>query len=116
MVGAGGDAGVLIALANLSSIHRQRQEGHPRPPLDDGFIRLGATLFGVSMIMHFIYFPKEGGAGGMCTIYYVNVIQPSMRDCSEPFEIESDYCLQLETQKCSRASEPKLQQKIDQNI
>ena len=29
--------------------------------MDAGFIRLGVVIMTVSMIMHFIYFPDEGG-------------------------------------------------------
>merc|ERR1711988_342309 len=52
MVGAGGNAGALISGQFIV---------HPSTPLDDGFIRLGLVIIGVSMIMHFIYFPEEGG-------------------------------------------------------
>merc|ERR1719488_196798 len=52
MVGAGGNAGALISGQFIVS---------PDNPLDDGFIKLGAIIMGVSMIMHFIYFPDQGG-------------------------------------------------------
>jgi NNP family nitrate/nitrite transporter-like MFS transporter len=52
MVGAGGNAGALISGQFIVSAAN---------PLDDGFILLGAIIIGVSMIMHFIYFPDEGG-------------------------------------------------------
>merc|ERR1712146_731572 len=52
MVGAGGNAGALIAGQFIVSAAN---------PLDDGFIFLGGIIMGVSMIMHLIYFPEEGG-------------------------------------------------------
>ena len=52
MVGAGGNTGALISGQYIVS---------PLNPLDDGFIRLGCVIMGVSLIMHFIYFPDEGG-------------------------------------------------------
>jgi len=52
MVGAGGNAGALIAGQFIVSAAN---------PLDDGFIRLGGIIMGLSMVMHFIYFPDEGG-------------------------------------------------------
>jgi len=57
MVGAGGNAGALIAGQFIIGAGKKGNLG----PLDDGFIRLGGIIMGVSMIMHFIYFPKEGG-------------------------------------------------------
>jgi len=52
MVGAGGNTGALIAGQFIVS---------SKSPLDDGFIRLGWIIIVVSLIMHGIYFPEEGG-------------------------------------------------------
>ena len=52
MVGAGGNAGALIAGQFIIGTE---------DPMDNGFIRLGCIIIGASMIMHLIYFPEEGG-------------------------------------------------------
>jgi NNP family nitrate/nitrite transporter-like MFS transporter len=52
MVGAGGNTGAVIAGQYIIPA---------ATAIDEGFIRLGAIIMGVSMIMHFIYFPEEGG-------------------------------------------------------
>jgi len=54
MVGAGGNTGALISGQFIVG-------AGDKGPLDEGFIRLGWVIIGVSMIMHFIYFPDEGG-------------------------------------------------------
>ena len=52
MVGAGGNAGALISGQFIVSAAN---------PLDDGFIRLGVVIIVLSLSMHAIYFPDEGG-------------------------------------------------------
>ena len=52
MVGAGGNAGALISGQFIVSAAN---------PLDDGFIRLGFVIIVLSLSMHAIYFPDEGG-------------------------------------------------------
>ena len=51
MVGAGGNSGALICGQFVIGAKR----------LDDGFQRLGFIIIGMSCIMHFIFFPGEGG-------------------------------------------------------
>ena len=52
MVGAGGNAGALIGGQFIIGNYNT---------MDAGFIRLGVVIMTVSMIMHGIYFPGEGG-------------------------------------------------------
>merc|ERR1711988_1612237 len=52
MVGAGGDTGALIGGQFVIGTKDQ---------MDAGFIRLGIVIVAMSMLMHFIYFPDEGG-------------------------------------------------------
>jgi NNP family nitrate/nitrite transporter-like MFS transporter len=52
MVGAGGNAGALISGQFIVS---------SKNPLDDGFITLGWIIIVTALLMHFIYFPDEGG-------------------------------------------------------
>ena len=52
MVGAGGNAGALIGGQFIIGSYNT---------MDAGFIRLGIVIMTVSMIMHLIYFPDEGG-------------------------------------------------------
>jgi len=54
MVGAGGNAGALIAGKFIVGAGNNG-------PLDDGFIRLGAFIIGFAMLFFFIYFPESGG-------------------------------------------------------
>ena len=52
MVGAGGNTGALFAGKAVIG---------PSGTLDGGFINLGWVIMGASLVMHFIYFPDEGG-------------------------------------------------------
>ena len=52
MVGAGGNAGALIGGQFVIGTYDQ---------MDAGFIRLGIVIMTMSLLMHFIYFPDEGG-------------------------------------------------------
>jgi nitrate/nitrite transporter NarK len=52
MVGAGGNAGALIGGQFVIGNYDQ---------MDQGFMRLGIVIMTLSCIMHFIYFPEEGG-------------------------------------------------------
>ena len=52
MVGAGGNAGALIGGQFIIGTKDQ---------MDQGFLRLGIVIICASLIMHFIYFPEEGG-------------------------------------------------------
>ena len=52
MVGAGGNAGALFAGKAVIA---------PSGSLDAGFVNLGIVIMCASLIMHFIYFPEEGG-------------------------------------------------------
>ena len=52
MVGAGGNLGAVFGSFLIVA---------PTYPTDEGFINLGIVICCASMIMHFIYFPDEGG-------------------------------------------------------
>ena len=54
MVGAGGNAGALIAGKFIVG-------AGTKYPLDQGFVYLGIVIVSMSLLMHFIYFPEEGG-------------------------------------------------------
>jgi len=54
MVGAGGNTGALIAGKFIVGAGLDF-------PLDEGFVRLGGVIIGLSLLFFLIYFPEEGG-------------------------------------------------------
>ena len=52
MVGAGG---------NFGALYGGQWVIRAKSPLDSGFIYLGTIIMSVSLLMHFIFFPGEGG-------------------------------------------------------
>merc|ERR1711988_1056016 len=55
MVGAGGNTGALIATRYIIG-----KDGYGKG-IDAGFINLGIVIMTLSLTMHFIYFPEDGG-------------------------------------------------------
>merc|ERR1719240_546672 len=54
MVGAGGNTGALISGKFIVGAGLDF-------PLDEGFVRLGGAIIGLSLLFFLIYFPDEGG-------------------------------------------------------